>query len=197
MAGGTRRTTATRDDHQAARDRLEERITGRVQDTVDALSERSEASFRVVLETLGAMQADIRRGQIDRASMLSRLGELENALGENRDATNLLRERVVTVELGAKDVTIEAIVEAAPAVTAAATRAAPREIWTSLSGFQKAAATVAAIVAILAGLSAAMTGLERLVRGGWEGLRVAWTQTRGPAPTAAPAAEKAETKSAD
>ena len=179
MAGGNRRP-ADRDEHALAHERLEDRITGRVRDEIDALSERSEASFRVVIETMGSLQADLRRGQIDRTAILSRLGELENQIGENRDATNLLRDRVKHVEDGAKEVTVEAVLEAAPAAAVSATKAAPREVWSSLSSVQKAAATVAAIVAILAGLSGAMTGLERIARGGWEGLRTAWVHARGP-----------------
>lgn len=181
MAGPSRRDDRQRgDEHQAAHDRLEDRIIGRVEDSLEALAQRSEASFQVVVESLGSLQKDVRRGQIERQAILGRLGELEIAVGENRDATNKLRERVEEVESGAKEVTKEALVEAAPEAAVAGTKGAGREVWSSLSTVQKTAATVAAVVAILAGLSGAMTGLERIARGGWEGLRTAWVHARGP-----------------
>lgn len=173
------RRSSSPDSRQAAHDRLEERLAGKVKDSVDALAERSEASFKVVIEAVGSLQKDIRLGQIDRAAILGRLGELEIAVGENRDATNNLRARVTEVEAASKDKTKAAVVEAAPEAAATATRAAPKELWTSLSGFQKVMAIAAACVAILAGLSGAMTGFERLVRGGVEGARVAWSHTKG------------------
>lgn len=182
MAGGNRRPNEP-DPQQVARDRLESRIGQRLDDTVAALAERSEASFKVVIEGMGSLQAELRKGQIDRQTILSRLGEFEVHLGENRDATNALRQRVEEIERTSVNATREAVETAAPvaaAAAASATRQAPRELWSSLSNVQKFAATIAAIVAILAGLSGAMTGLERLVKGGWEGLRAAWVVTRGP-----------------
>lgn len=143
----------------------QERLEGRIRQEIEGMRGALEGSFGALNETLASIQADIRRGALDRKSLAARMKELENALGENRDAQRMIRERLAALEAQAKPVTKEAVVEVAPEAAAEAARSAPREVWNSLSGFQKVVAIAAGSVAILAGLSGALTGAERLAKG--------------------------------
>lgn len=176
---GTRGRALTPADHAAAHDRLESRLSDRIDETIRQLEHRRAATDELIMKTLGSIQADLRKGQMDRTQLSSSLSELEIQFGENRDVTNMMRERLEELEKTSTQNAAATVVAVAPTIAAAAKRA-PGFIWSDMSSVQKAVAICAGVVAILAGLSGAMTGLERIVSGISHGAKAAWEQTRGP-----------------
>lgn len=170
MAGGPMRTRGqAAADQRAAHERLEDRLSTRIDESIRALEQRRTATDDLIMSTLGNIQADLRRGQLDRAGITNRLAELEIHLGENRDVGAMLRERLDAIEASSA---------VTPAAAASVVKQTPRAVWTDLSEWQKRVAIVAGVIAALAGLGAAVNGLEKIGRGAFAGVATAWSHIK-------------------
>lgn len=69
-----------------------DRLMARVEASNQALRERMEQLVDGVDARLGRIEHDVANGTLERASLLRELGEVRRDLGENRAATNLLRD---------------------------------------------------------------------------------------------------------